>query len=327
VASHGGGFELASPPPGALSPPAALEIAQGREEASDEPARARVAAAPQPPVRPAEISAVVEDAADRFVPVPPRRPVELARVKPTPSPAEIAEAVRPRVEEAVRPRVETAQSLEPRRAPGRGRRAVALRNAPQEPGLFERIFGRSDAAIGPAMAYAPVGGPANDGAGLSAPSGASASPSRLGHAPRFSPKPTLGAGRAIYDISAQTLHLPDGTRLEAHSGLGQHRDDPSSRQLRMRGVTPPHVYELREREALFHGVRAIRLLPVGGSGAIYGRAGLLAHTYMLGPNGDSNGCVSIRDYNTFLQAYLSGQIRQLVVVDSMRNLPSQFAQR
>ena len=39
----------------------------------------------------------------------------------------------------------------------------------------------------------------------------------------------------------------------------------------------------------------------GGEGAIHGRTGLLAHTYMLGPNGDSNGCVSFRDYDAFLR--------------------------
>ena len=71
----------------------------------------------------------------------------------------------------------------------------------------------------------------------------------------------------------------------------------------MRGVTPPHLYDLKPREALFHGVPALRLNPVGGEEAIYGRSGLLAHTYMLGPNGDSNGCVSFKDYNAFLHAY------------------------
>jgi hypothetical protein len=27
---------------------------------------------------------------------------------------------------------------------------------------------------------------------------------------------------------------------------------------------------------------------------VFGRAGLLAHSFMLGPNGDSNGCVSFK---------------------------------
>ena len=50
----------------------------------------------------------------------------------------------------------------------------------------------------------------------------------------------------------------------------------------------------------FHGVQALRLNPVG-EGGIYGRAGLLAHPFMLGPNGDSNGCVSVKDYDAFLR--------------------------
>jgi Tlde1 domain len=119
---------------------------------------------------------------------------------------------------------------------------------------------------------------------------------------------------AVYDISAHTVYLPDGSKLEAHSGLGSNLDDPRSAKVRMRGVTPPHMYELKPREALFHGVPALRLNPVGGEEAIYGRDGLLAHTFMLGPNGDSNGCVSFRDYNAFLEAYRNKGIRRLAVV-------------
>ena len=119
---------------------------------------------------------------------------------------------------------------------------------------------------------------------------------------------------AVYDISAHMVYLPDGTRLEAHSGLGDKLDDPRSANIRMRGVTPPHIYELTPREALFHGVPALRLNPIGGDEAIYGRSGLLAHTFMLGPNGDSNGCVSFRDYNAFLNAYRNQGIKRLAVV-------------
>ena len=119
---------------------------------------------------------------------------------------------------------------------------------------------------------------------------------------------------AVYDISARTVYLPDGTRLEAHSGLGGYLDDPGHVDLRMRGATPPHLYELQPREELFHGVAALRLAPVGGDGAVYGRSGLLAHTYMLGPNGDSNGCVSFKDYDAFLKAFQDGKVTRRAVV-------------
>jgi hypothetical protein len=91
-------------------------------------------------------------------------------------------------------------------------------------------------------------------------------------------------------------------------------DDPRYVHIKMHGATPPHTYDLVPREALFHGVQAIRLIPVGGEGAIFGRTGLLAHTYMLGPNGDSNGCVSFKNYGAFLRAFQSGKVKRLVVV-------------
>jgi hypothetical protein len=127
-------------------------------------------------------------------------------------------------------------------------------------------------------------------------------------------QPLYDRSTAVYDISAHMVYLPDGTRLEAHSGLGSKLDDPRSANIRMHGVTPPHVYDLTPREALFHGVPALRMTPVGGDEAIFGRSGLLAHSYMLGPNGDSNGCVSFRDYNAFLNAYRNQGIKRLAVV-------------
>jgi len=119
---------------------------------------------------------------------------------------------------------------------------------------------------------------------------------------------------AVYDISAHVVYMPDGTKLEAHSGLGSKLDDPKFVNVKMQGPTPPHVYDLEPREALFHGVPALRLTPIGGEEAIFGRTGLLAHTYMLGPNGDSNGCVSFKDYNAFLNAYRNGEVKRLAVV-------------
>jgi hypothetical protein len=128
------------------------------------------------------------------------------------------------------------------------------------------------------------------------------------------------ARTAIYDISRRTVYLPNGDRLEAHSGFGEHMDDVRSVRLKMRGVTPPNVYELTERERPFHGVRAIRLNPVD-SDKMYGRKGILAHSYLLGPNGQSNGCVSIQDYPKFLNAFLNGEIDRLVVVERLAEPP------
>jgi hypothetical protein len=125
-----------------------------------------------------------------------------------------------------------------------------------------------------------------------------------------------GSQTAVYDISAHAVYMPNGTTLEAHSGMGSRRDDPEHVDMRMVGATPPATYELKPREALFHGVRALRLLPTDGTSAL-GRAGLLAHPFMLGPEGDSNGCVSIRDYDSFRKAYDDGAITRLVVVPSL----------
>jgi hypothetical protein len=126
---------------------------------------------------------------------------------------------------------------------------------------------------------------------------------------------------AIYDITSRTVYLPNGRRLEAHSGLGVHMDDPRYAAKTNTGPTPPNVYELKMRESLFHGVRAIRLIPKDDS-KMYGRDGILAHSYMLGPNGQSNGCVSFSDYSAFLDAYLRGDITRLVVVNHLADVPS-----
>ncbi|XSC46161.1 tlde1 domain-containing protein [Bradyrhizobium sp. RDT10] len=82
--------------------------------------------------------------------------------------------------------------------------------------------------------------------------------------PMMGGSPPYDRQTAVYDISAKTVYLPDGTRLEAHSGLGSKMDDVRYSHVRMQGVTPPHIYELKPREALFHGVPALRLTPLGG---------------------------------------------------------------
>lgn len=174
----------------------------------------------------------------------------------------------------------------------------------EKPTIFGRLFGRPATSIfqklfGPSpakmmLAYAgPEDGGLGDGAGLAS-----------GHYDRQT---------AVYDISAHKVYLPDGTVLEAHSGLGSKLDDPRYANERNSGVTPPDVYDLELREQPFHGVHALRLIPVDDA-KVFGRTGLLAHSYMLGPNGDSNGCVSFKDYDAFLQAYMKGEIKRLAVV-------------
>jgi hypothetical protein len=139
-------------------------------------------------------------------------------------------------------------------------------------------------------------------------------PSILRQAPvDASPLPDLDSRTAVYDIAAHTVYLPNGARLEAHSGLGDKLDDPRYVNLKDRGPTPPNVYELTLRGDLFHGVRAIRLNPVDDS-KTFGRDGILAHTYMLGPSGQSFGCVSFKDYDAFLHAFLKGEVARIVVV-------------
>ena len=132
--------------------------------------------------------------------------------------------------------------------------------------------------------------------------------------PMMGGAPPYDRQTAVYDIAAKMVYLPDGTRLEAHSGLGSKMDDVRYSHVRMQGVTPPHIYELKPRETLFHGVPALRLTPLGGEEKIHGRDGLLAHTYMLGPSGQSNGCVSFKDYYAFLDAYKNKGIRRLAVL-------------
>jgi hypothetical protein len=175
-----------------------------------------------------------------------------------------------------------------------GSRVAAAESAPEKPsffrGIFEKLFGKPAPTT---LAYA-----ATDDAGLGTTKNIG------GRYDRYT---------AVYDISAHTVYMPDGTRLEAHSGLGSRLDDPNHPDERMHGVTPPNVYNLELREAPFHGVRALRMIPEDET-KTFGRSGLLAHTYMLGPNGDSNGCVSFKNYDAFLQAYLNHEIKRLAVV-------------
>lgn len=125
--------------------------------------------------------------------------------------------------------------------------------------------------------------------------------------------PKAGAGVAVYDIAAATVTMPDGTKLEAHSGIGKMADNARFANEQMRGPTPPGTYRLSMRESLFHGVEAIRMTPVSGN--TYGRTGFLAHTELLrGRPEQSHGCVAFKDYKRFLAAFKRGHITRMVVV-------------
>jgi hypothetical protein len=264
----------------------------------------RMAEAPVPPARPADVqpektAALVAGPAPTpaieavGAPTPPRRPAEYSvALRPEPPKEQSTDVARTEPAAGPAPRARMARTT-----------AVPAASA-ERPGFFERLFGGAPQVqtSREAMAYAPT----TDTSGLFGGLRSAVAP--------VNPAARYDRYTAVYDISAHVVYMPDGSRLEAHSGLREHLDDPRYVHVRMRGATPPHLYTLTPREALFHGVEALRLNPVGGGGAIYGRAGLLAHTFMLGPNGDSNGCVSFRDYSAFLQAYKRGEVRRLAVV-------------
>jgi hypothetical protein len=220
---------------------------------------------------------------------PPGAPVQVAAIAPAPAPRTAEPRPAKNAGAAVRDMAQRAKA------------AVMSIGAADKPSIFEKLWGKPQSR-GSLLAFASADASATGSIGPSQ------NPALGGTQPLYD------RSTAVYDISARTVYLPDGTRLEAHSGLGSMLDDPRYVHVRMQGATPPHVYELSPREALFHGVPALRLTPVGGEQAIFGRTGLLAHTYMLGPNGDSNGCVSFKNYNAFLNAYRNQGIKRLAVV-------------
>lgn len=251
--------------------------------------------APSAPSSPA-VASVLQPAPSA---IEPQQQIALISPLPVPRPSDL------RLPSVPEPRATT-------RAASRRSKDVAVAAEPpvDNRSFLEKIFGARTPSTGTQLAYA---APQDDitgrrGSGLTVAPEPAPAPS-----PMASPM-SVGPKTAVYDISARTLYLPNGERLVANSGLGEKMNDLRYVHVRMHGPTPPHVYTLTEREALFHGVRAIRMHPVGGAGKIFGRTGLLVHSYLLGPRGDSNGCVSVKDYDRFLQAFLRGEITRLVVV-------------
>jgi hypothetical protein len=224
------------------------------------------------------------------------------------SSAPVRSAADPDPPRAAVPRIAVAAAVPRTDARPEISRATPKRQS--EPGF--RLASASSTSL--ALAYAPNNS-VNDSASTGSP--------LKGLAPKESdPLANIDTSHtAIYDITARTVYLPNGRRLEAHSGLGDHMDDPRYVNARGTGPTPPNVYELKLRETLFHGVRAIRLVP-SDSSKMYGRDGILAHSYLLGPNGQSNGCVSFSDYAAFLDAFQQGEINHLVVVEHLADTPS-----
>ena len=269
----------------------------GFSQASDAPP-------PKRPLRVASLELEVPDAARLpsladGAPLPPARPAE-----PEPRPLEAAPLPPERPAELAAPRSADAPA---RRQDTRASKSAEPAAQSDNRTFIEKLFGLGPQSPQPKsnLAYA-------------APETTVVSRSRSNLLGFLAPAPSSLTSRfdrytAVYDLTAHTVYLPNGTRLEAHSGYGDRLDDPRHVSERNRGATPPNVYELEPREAIFHGVQALRLKPVGG-GDVFGRAGLLAHSYMLGPNGDSNGCVSFKNYDAFLQAYQTGQVKRLAVV-------------
>ncbi len=177
----------------------------------------------------------------------PTQTVQVVANIPLPPPRPVIEPVQSKVVPSVR---EIAQANKP----------AMLANAAAAPKpnkaltIFEKLFGKRDQPEKTQLAYA------SSDAGVTGSIPTNTNDVAAGMAPPYDRQ------TAVYDITARTVYLPDGTRLEAHSGLGDRLDDPRSMRERMRGVTPPHVYDLKLREAPFHGVEALRLNPVGGEG-------------------------------------------------------------
>ena len=240
--------------------------------------------APEPPKR-------VVAAAPEAIPLPPARPVGLAVTHAAPD----------------------AKAMS-------GPQSENVAVAPTDNrSFFEKLFGSPTSATAKGGAAAPSIAPAPARTSAPAPVVAFAPPPvRWSPAISTTTWSTSGADgtTAVYNIAAHVVTMPDGTTIEAHSGYGDKLDDPRFVSVQMRGATPPAVYALAPREGSFHGVDALRMTPIGDN-KLFGRAGFLAHPYMLGPNGDSNGCVSFKDYDAFLKAYRDGRVKKLVVVAGM----------
>ena len=281
------------------------------------PAAASVPAPAGAPQRPEQTAAL-----SGRVPLPTSRPQQVAAIAPLAPLAPIVvktEIFRPPPVAPVA--AVSAEQAAPPAARSESRDARLNPAVSREPRTPREEHGNTQPA---ALAYAPSAPPAPFTGSISKIFQKPAGP-QLAYA-----NPDVPVARdshtAVYDIVAHTVYLPDGERLEAHSGLGRMLDDPRYASAKARGPTPPNTYDLTLRSGLFHGVQAIRLNPEADS-RMYGRDGILAHTYMLGPSGQSFGCVSFKDYPEFLHAFLRGEVNRIVVVPHLQAPPPAAAAR
>ena len=180
-----------------------------------------VAPAPQPETaKLASLSPPVEAVkqADAKQVAPPPAPSKVASLAPATDPAEAKPAKAPAA--SVKDMAQRAKA------------AVMSITSADKPTMVEKLWGKEPSRS--LLSYA------------------SADVSATGSLPKQQ-NPMLGGSApydrstAIYDIAAREVYLPDGTVLEAHSGLGAKKDDVRFAHVRMQGVTPPHIYDLTPR--------------------------------------------------------------------------------
>ncbi len=251
----------------------------------------------------------------------PERTTILEMVRPAPRPAQVTQAPPARTTQASGPTFADRFAGAPLWESAYGGTARAEQRAAyasvQTPGPARRAIDAVEAVASRATSYA-LASASESVAIPSTSSEARTPPITIASAVAAFSEPDSKI--AIYDIAAHTVYMPNGDTLEAHSGLGERLDNPRYVNVKMKGPTPPNVYKMSMRERVFHGVRAIRLTPVDES-KMFGRDGMLAHTYMLRNRGHSNGCVVFGNYPAFLAAFQRGEVERLVVVDHLDRKP------
>ena len=212
-------------------------------------------------------------------PVPPRRPAELrlSAIQTAPQ-AALRRPVAANTTSAVAPAVSDNRSL------------------------IEKMFDQRPAsgpqASGPALAYAvPEGGVT--GIARSVISGGQSGYNRR---------------TAIYDISAHTVYLPNGAT--AGGAFGSRRRDRTIRASCMKecaGRRHQMFTSLLRANSFFMGFK--RCVSNPSARAIFSDAPDFWRILICScANGASNGCVSFKNYDAFLQAYQNGEIKHLAVV-------------